>query len=76
MTKKDLRNAICKALKIEYETNDEEISLVLEKYLMMNGKFSFCGSTRKTLTLCVDDKFRILDNITYTLGIPFKNEML
>lgn len=72
MTKKDLRNAICEALKIEYKINDEEISLVLEKYLMMNGKFSFSGSTRKTLKLCVDDKFGILDNIAYSLGLRLK----
>ncbi len=72
MIKKDLHNAIRKALKTEYEANDKEISLVLEEYLMMNGKFSFCGSTRKALTLCIDDKFGILDNIAYSLGLRLK----
>ncbi len=73
---KDKFNAIHEVLQENYEIGNEEISLVLEKYLMMNGRFSLCGSTHKKLSLCVDDDFRILDNIAYTLGIPFKNEML
>ncbi len=76
MNDKDKFNAIRKALKQGYETSDEEISLVLEKYLLMKGRFSLCGSTNRKLTLCIDDAFEILDNIAYTLGIPFKNKML
>lgn len=76
MNYKDKFNAIQEALKENYEPSDEETSVILEKYLMMNGRFSLCGSTYKKLTLCVDDEFSILDNITYTLGIPLKNGML
>lgn len=56
-----------------YESNKETVSLVLEKYTNMNGKFSLCGATRDELSLCVNDEFNILENIVYTLGLRPRN---
>lgn len=54
------------------EFDKETISLVLAKYITMNGRFSHCGATKDRLTLCVNDEFSILENIVYTLGIQSK----
>lgn len=47
------------------------LSVILDKYVSMGGRFSYCGATDKKLHLELDDEFQILDNIAYSMGLEF-----
>ncbi|MBP5769081.1 MAG: hypothetical protein J6W51_08345 [Fibrobacter sp.] len=61
-----------KSLKeLGYTAEPEFLPEVLEKYVSMGGRFSYCGATNKKLHLELDDEFQMLDNIACSLGLEF-----
>lgn len=54
-----------------FSTERDFLPVVLEKYVSMGGRFSYCGATNAKMHLELDDEFQILDNIAYSLGLEF-----
>ena len=63
---------IATALKgLGFTAESKLLPVVLEKYVSMGGRFSYCGATNKKMHLELDDEFQMLDNIAYSLGLEF-----
>lgn len=63
---------IATALKgLGFTAEPKLLPVVLEKYVSMGGRFSYCGATNKKMHLELDDEFQMLDNIAYSLGLEF-----
>ena len=61
-----------KSLKeIGFTAAPELLPVILDKYVSMGGRFSYCGATNKKMHLELDDEFQMLDNIAYSLGLKF-----
>jgi len=57
--------------KLGFAADPEFLSVILDKYVSMGGRFSYCGATDKKMHLELDDEFQILDNIAYSMGLEF-----
>lgn len=54
-----------------FSTERDFLPVVLDKYVSMGGRFSYCGATNAKMHLELDDEFQILDNIAYSMGLEF-----
>jgi hypothetical protein len=54
-----------------FSTERDFLPVVLDKYVSMGGRFSYCGATNAKMHLELDDEFQMLDNIAYSLGLEF-----
>lgn len=69
---KEKLQIIEKSLKeLGYTAEPDFLPVILDKYVSMGGKFSYCGATNKKMHLELDDEFQMLDNIAYSLGLEF-----
>ena len=61
-----------KSLKeLGFMAEPEFLPVILDKYVSMGGRFSYCGVTNTKMHLELDDEFQMLDNIAYSLGLEF-----
>lgn len=54
-----------------FAAEPEFLPVILDKYVSMGGRFSYCGATNAKMHLELDDEFQMLDNIAYSLGLKF-----
>lgn len=54
-----------------FSTERVFLPVVLDKYVSMGGRFSYCWATNAKMHLELDDEFQVLDNIAYSLGLEF-----